>query len=225
MVGVRIACNSRDVLDPRRRRGFAPALASALDRVCAAAAWLALPLALLLFAQWPLRDVVGAWSRDANDAAQWLFALYVALALRAATRARAHLAAGRLASGDLASADLASADLANADLASADLATRQREATPLGAVHVAGGHAHHDVRSRWRGRVDRFGEAVLVGPWALFVVVTGAAPTWRSVASLEAFPDTFHPLYFLIRCAAWLLALGVLLQALLDLAARRDPAR
>lgn len=59
------------------------------------AAWLALPVALLLFLQWPLRDVVRAWSRDANDLAQWLFALYVAVALTAATRAQAHPAVGR----------------------------------------------------------------------------------------------------------------------------------
>lgn len=82
------------MVDPSRPRGFATSLASALDRACTAGAWLAVPLALLLFAQWPLRDLVGAWSRDANDAAQWIFALYVALALRAATRARAHMAAG-----------------------------------------------------------------------------------------------------------------------------------
>jgi len=58
------------------------------------ASWLVLPVALLLFLQWPLRDVVRAWSREANDLAQWLFALYVAVALTAATRARAHPAVG-----------------------------------------------------------------------------------------------------------------------------------
>jgi hypothetical protein len=57
-----------------------------LDRIANAGSWLVLPLvlplALLLFLQWPLRDVVGAGSRPANDMAQWLFALYVAVALR-----------------------------------------------------------------------------------------------------------------------------------------------
>jgi hypothetical protein len=183
MVGGRIACDSRDVIDPSRPRRLAAALASALDRACAAGAWLAVPLALLLFAQWPLRDLVGAWSRDANDAAQWIFALYVALALRAATRARAHMAAGLARDG-------------------------QRE------------------HNRWRDRIDRFGEPILVLPWALFVVVAGAPSTWRSVVGLEAFPDTFNPLYFVIRCAAWLLALAMLVQALLDLsAAAGDAAR
>jgi TRAP-type mannitol/chloroaromatic compound transport system permease small subunit len=53
---------------------------------------LAIPVVLLLFLQWPLRDVVHAWSREANDLGQWLFALYVAMAVTAATRAHTHLA-------------------------------------------------------------------------------------------------------------------------------------
>lgn len=54
-----------------------------------------MPLALLivglLFLQWPLRDWVGAGSSQANDLAQALFALYVAVALRHAARRDAHL--------------------------------------------------------------------------------------------------------------------------------------
>jgi len=167
--------------DPPRLRGPAAALASVLDRTIAVGAWLAVPLALLLFAQWPLRDLVGAWSRDANDAAQWIFALYVALALRAATRARAHLAAGL---------------------------------------------AQRAAAGPWRRRIDRVGEAVCVLPWALFVLVAGAPSTWRSLIGLEAFPDTYNPLYFIVRGSAWLLALLVALQAALDLvvpAQWRDP--
>lgn len=64
-----------------------------LDRLLRAAAWLALPVALLLFLQWPLRDLARAGSREANDLAQWLFALHVAVAVTAATRAGVHLAA------------------------------------------------------------------------------------------------------------------------------------
>jgi TRAP-type C4-dicarboxylate transport system permease small subunit len=60
--------------------------------VCGAARWLVLPLSLLLFLQWPLREVVQAYSREANDAAQVLFALYVAVAITEATRRRSHLA-------------------------------------------------------------------------------------------------------------------------------------
>ncbi|SFU50477.1 hypothetical protein SAMN05216350_102239 [Polaromonas sp. YR568] len=53
---------------------------------------LVLPLAALLLAQWPLRELVQAYSRQANDAAQVLFALYVAVAVTAASRSHAHLA-------------------------------------------------------------------------------------------------------------------------------------
>src|SRR5262249_7486334 len=54
---------------------------------------LVLPLALLLFLQWPLRELLHAWSREANDLAQILFALYVAVAVSDAMRRRTHLAA------------------------------------------------------------------------------------------------------------------------------------
>ena len=60
-------------------------------------AWLALPLAVLLFLQWPLRELVQAYSRQANDVAQILFALFVAIAFTEATRRDAHLAADALA--------------------------------------------------------------------------------------------------------------------------------
>ena len=116
---------------------------------------------------------LGAWSRQANDIAQWVFALYVALALREATRQRAHMAAGLFVAR-----------------------------YPL----------------RWRHRIARFGEAICVLPWAIFVLVTGAMPTWQSVVGLEAFPDTYNPLYFVIRASAWMLALLVALQAIVDLA-------
>lgn len=163
-----------DSLRPRAARAV---LVAALDRATRLVAWLVLPLAALLFAQWPLRDLVGAYSRQANDVAQWIFALYVAFAVRAATRARAHMATSLVASGP---------------------------------------------RPPWRRAVDRCGEAVLVLPWAVFVLVSGAAPTWRSVVGLEAFSDTFDPLYFVIRASAWLLALGVLLEALLALTSPLD---
>src|SRR5258708_5560870 len=72
-----------------------------LDRtigaVIAATQWLALPLILLLFLQWPLRDLLRSYSREANDLGQTIFALYVAFSLTAATRAGTHLAADTLA--------------------------------------------------------------------------------------------------------------------------------
>ncbi|WNJ88182.1 TRAP transporter small permease subunit [Bosea sp. 685] len=74
---------------------------AAIDRLIQAsvdaARWLALPLVAILFLQWPLRDLVKAWSREANDLGQCLFALYVAVAVTAATRAGRHLAADTLA--------------------------------------------------------------------------------------------------------------------------------
>ena len=63
-----------------------------LARLTALASWLVLPVSLLLFLQWPLRDWLHAWSRQANDLGQILFALYIAVAVTAATRARTHLA-------------------------------------------------------------------------------------------------------------------------------------
>ena len=54
---------------------------------------LALPLALLLFAQWPLRELIQAYSRQANDVAQIVFALYMAVAITAASVGHTHLAA------------------------------------------------------------------------------------------------------------------------------------
>lgn len=68
-------------LSPGQQRMFLPA------------AVLVVPLAVLLFAQWPLRDLVQAYSRQANDFAQIIFALYVAVAVTAASTAGTHLSA------------------------------------------------------------------------------------------------------------------------------------
>jgi TRAP-type mannitol/chloroaromatic compound transport system permease small subunit len=77
------------------------ALIKRLDRLIAAltaaAQWLALPLIVLLFLQWPLRDLLRGYSREANDLGQLIFALYVAFSISAATRAGTHLAADTLA--------------------------------------------------------------------------------------------------------------------------------
>jgi hypothetical protein len=58
-----------------------------------AASTLVMPLTFLLFAQWPLRDVVQAGSRTANDAAQVIFAVYMAIAVTVASASGMHLAA------------------------------------------------------------------------------------------------------------------------------------
>jgi TRAP-type C4-dicarboxylate transport system permease small subunit len=72
-----------------------------LDRteraIVVGASILVLPVSLLLFLQWPLRDWLQAYSREANDLAQILFAIYVGVAITAATRAHAHLAADNAA--------------------------------------------------------------------------------------------------------------------------------
>jgi TRAP-type mannitol/chloroaromatic compound transport system permease small subunit len=72
-----------------------------LDRligwVVAVAKWLALPLIVLLFLQWALRDLFRGYSREANDLGQVAFALFVAASVTAATRAGTHLAADLLA--------------------------------------------------------------------------------------------------------------------------------
>lgn len=76
-------------------------MAPIADRAIAAAAraamFLVLPISLLLFLQWPLREIVQSYSREANDLAQILFAWYVAVAVTEATRRGAHLAADALA--------------------------------------------------------------------------------------------------------------------------------
>lgn len=68
-----------------------------IGTLVAAAKWLALPLITLLFLQWPLRDLIRSYSREANDLGQVVFALFVAVSITAATRAGTHLAADLLA--------------------------------------------------------------------------------------------------------------------------------
>jgi TRAP-type mannitol/chloroaromatic compound transport system permease small subunit len=67
-------------------------LDAAIARIVSWASWLVIPVSLLLFLQWPLRDLVKAHTREANDLGQILFALYVAVAVTAASRRGAHLA-------------------------------------------------------------------------------------------------------------------------------------
>jgi len=136
-----------------------------LRRPFLVAAALVLPLALLLFAQWPLRELLHAWSREANDAAQVLFAVVMAAGVTWATRSGRHLVAGQA------------------------------------------------MRS---GRVRAALLAVCVLPWCAFLLWTMTAPVWESLRSLEKFPETLHPGYFLVKLAGWCLVAGVLVQALKD---------
>jgi TRAP-type mannitol/chloroaromatic compound transport system permease small subunit len=81
----------------REKGGHVRIFLRGLDRlighVVAVAKWLALPLIVLLFLQWPLRDFLHHFSREANDLGQVAFALFVAVSVTAATRAGTHLAA------------------------------------------------------------------------------------------------------------------------------------
>jgi TRAP-type C4-dicarboxylate transport system permease small subunit len=149
----------------------------AIGWVLGAAAWLVLPLAFILFAQWPLRDLVQGYSREANDLGQVLFAVFVAVSITAATRDRAHLAVDALA----------------------------RRYSP-----------------RWRARLERIAAALVLAPWALFVIATAAGPAWQSLLQMERFADTLNPGYFVVRLAALLLAALVLLQAVVDVASPRE---
>jgi TRAP-type mannitol/chloroaromatic compound transport system permease small subunit len=168
--------------DPRGaglRGAGARRLQRVLDRATDGGAWLVLPLVLLLCAQWPLRDAVAAGSRQANDLAQWIFALYVALAVRQATRRRAHMSADAWARGHLA--------------------------------------------PRMQAMFHRFGLALCVLPWALYVLASGGLPVWRSITQLESFPDTTNPLYFVIKASAWLLALLLALEAIVEALMPHEP--
>jgi TRAP-type mannitol/chloroaromatic compound transport system permease small subunit len=84
--------------DRRRRMHTGLAMVDrALDVTTRLTGVLVLPLALLLFLQWPLRELVQAYSREANDLAQCLFAVYVAVAILCATRVGTHLAVDAIA--------------------------------------------------------------------------------------------------------------------------------
>lgn len=151
-------------------------LLSVLDRLIAGllrlAGWLVLPIVVLLFLQWPLREVFRFYSREANDLGQWTFAIYVAVSVTAATRAGTHLgtdAVARFYPGSI-----------------------RQALTRLGAI--------------------------LLVPWALYVLLGSKDIVLGSIRGLEAFPDTNNPGYFLIKTALWILAALMLAQAAIDIA-------
>jgi TRAP-type mannitol/chloroaromatic compound transport system permease small subunit len=134
--------------------------------------WLALPIAALLLLQWPLREVVARFSREANDFGQVLFALFVSVALTAAMRADAHL---------------------HTDVLS---------------------HRYPANTRKW---VKACGISFALIPWSLFVLVVYFRGMRNSLMLLEAFPDTVNPGYFVIKLAAWCMALLLLLQSIIEL--------
>ncbi|NEX64359.1 TRAP transporter small permease subunit [Noviherbaspirillum galbum] len=149
-----------------------------MGRLLAAASLLVLPVSLLLFLQWPLRELVHAWSREANDLAQWLFAFYISAALTYATRVQSHPAAHAIA---------------------------------------------HRYPPALRRRLHKAASLLVLLPWSSFILYAATPAVWQSVLQLEGFPETYNPGYFLVKVAAWVLALLVLLQALLDLFAPAAP--
>jgi TRAP-type mannitol/chloroaromatic compound transport system permease small subunit len=152
--------------------GWLDGVDRALGRLIDAARWLVLPVVLILFLQWPLREYVQWGTREANDLGQWLFALYVSLAVTFATRQRAHLAVDAIA---------------------------------------------RDFPASVRSGIARWGTFLCVVPWAAFMIWTVEPMAQRSLLSLEGFPETGNPGYFLIKLAALLLALLALVQTTLDL--------
>ena len=84
---------SRPLTLARKALAGLDSMLAAMIRVLAV---LVLPLALLLFLQWPLREIVHAYSAEANDLAQIIFAVYIGVAITAATRQNSHLASDAL---------------------------------------------------------------------------------------------------------------------------------
>jgi TRAP-type mannitol/chloroaromatic compound transport system permease small subunit len=147
------------------------ALRKLLEGTLRALSWLVIPLSFLLFLQWPLREVVHGYSREANDLGQCLFAIYVAASVTAATLGGTHLAADALA-------------------------------------------RHYPERVRML--LLRFGQLLALAPWAIFVALSARSPVLLSVRSLEGFPDTANPGYFIVKAALWLLAAAILLAIVVD---------
>ena len=143
-----------------------------IGHIVAATQWLALPLVVLLFLQWPLRDVFRTFSREANDLGQVIFAFFVAVSVTAATRARTHLAADLLASR---------------------------------------------YSPRLRRHLNRFGSALGLLPWALFVLIASRSTVISSLHDREAFQDSGNPGYFLVKLALWVMAILILCQSLVDI--------
>ena len=76
-----------------------------------------------------------------------------------------------------------------------------------------------------RSRLARLAAAAVLVPAAGALLLASAGPVYRSVRALEAFPETYNPGYFILKLALVVLALGVLMQAILDLRARAERPR
>lgn len=169
-----------------------------MHRLFFLASLLAVPLALLLFAQWPLREVVQAYSRQANDWAQIVFAVYVAVAITAASMANTHLAAARSADGFEKKSSLQNKP-----------DPRISEALEVISAGLP----------RWRA----WALAACLLPWAAFTLWAAVPQILASLKGLEKFGDTLTPGFFLIKLALGLLLALVLLDVLLRLRSKPGP--
>lgn len=146
-----------------------------LDKSLALISILVLPLSLLLFLQWPLRDIVQAYSREANDLAQIMFALYVSAAITKTSRLDGHLCTGALA---------------------------------------------RKISLRTRLQLKRMASLLALLPWSAYVFWAAWPGMQQSAMSLEAFPDTYNPGFFLVKLAVGMLVGLVLLQGFADVCRR-----
>lgn len=95
-------------------------------------------------------------------------------------------------------------------------------ATRAGA-HLAADTLAQRYSPRTRHTLERVGAAAGLAPWAVFILFASRSPVTSSLQSLESFPDSYNPGYFLIKLALWLLALLIIAQSAID-ALRPDPA-
>lgn len=156
---------------------------------------LAAAITVLLFAQWPLREWAGGGALLANDTAQALFALYVAVAVAWASERGTQLS---LAGHATASpAGTVSGSLA------AQPAQAQAQAQPQPTPPNPASDATEPAPPiRWR----QAGAALAPLPWCLWVLATSVQPAWFALMQTERFPDSANPGYFLIKLAVPLLA-------------------
>lgn len=95
-------------------------------------------------------------------------------------------------------------------------------AVSVTAATRAGTHLAADLLARrysatTRRRLYRFGAALGLLPWALFVLIASKGTVVSSIQHLESFQDSGNPGYFLIKMALWLMAALILGQALIGI--------
>ena len=123
---------------------------------------------MLLFLQWPLRELFRGFSREANDLGQVVFALFVAVSVTAATRAGTHLAV-----------DLAGPALFACNAAASRAAWRRARAAALGHLHPG---REQDRRGVERPRLESFQDSgnpgyflIKIALWVMAAVILGQA--------------------------------------------------